>query len=109
MCSSDLGIPGVEEARYKTRLIAKGYSQIPGIDITDVFSPIVKYSLIRALLGIVTMHDFELKQLDVKTVFLHGELKEDIYMQQLEGFIVLGKEDYVCLIKKISLWPETIT
>ena len=86
--------------RYKARLVAKGYNQISSIDFTDVFSPVVKYSLIQALLGIVTMHDFELKQLDVKTVFLHGELKEDIYMQQLKGFIVLGKEDSVCLIKK---------
>ena len=45
-----------------------------------MFSPIVKHSSIRALLGIVTMHDFELEQLDVKTTFLHGELEEDIYM-----------------------------
>ncbi|RVW75394.1 Retrovirus-related Pol polyprotein from transposon TNT 1-94 [Vitis vinifera] len=71
--------------RYKARLVAKGYNQISSIDFTDVFSPVVKYSLIQALLGIVTMHDFELKQLDVKTVFLHGELKEDIYMQQLKA------------------------
>ncbi|KAG8472343.1 hypothetical protein CXB51_034269 [Gossypium anomalum] len=78
----------------------KGYSQIPGADFTDVFSPVVKHSSIRALLGIVAMHDLELKQLDVKTVFLHGELEEDIYMQQPEGFIVSEKEDYVCLLRK---------
>ena len=46
------------------------------------------------------MHNLELEQLDVKTAFLHGELKEDIYMQQPEGFVVSGKEDYVCLLKK---------
>ena len=46
------------------------------------------------------MHDFELEQLDVKTTFLCGELEEDIYMQQPKGFIVSGKEDYVCLLKK---------
>ncbi|KAG8496701.1 hypothetical protein CXB51_007821 [Gossypium anomalum] len=74
------GTPGVEEPRYKARLVAKGYSQIPGVDFTDVFSPVVKHSSIRALLGIVAMHDLELEQLDVKTVFLHGELDEDIYM-----------------------------
>ncbi|KAG8479428.1 hypothetical protein CXB51_029898 [Gossypium anomalum] len=82
------GTPGVEEPRYKARLVAKGYSQIPGVDFTDVFSPAVKHSSIRALLGIVAMHDLELEQLDVKTAFLHGELEEDIYMQQPEGFIV---------------------
>ena len=67
-------IPGVEEVRYKTRLVAKGYSQIPSINFIDVFSPVVNYSSIRALLGIVTI-DFELEQLDVKKMFLHGELE----------------------------------
>ncbi|KAG8490587.1 hypothetical protein CXB51_013756 [Gossypium anomalum] len=75
----------VEEPRYKTRLVAKGYSQIPGVDFTDVFSPVVKHSSIRALLGIVAMHDLELEQLDVKTTFFHGELEENIYMQQPEA------------------------
>ncbi|KAG8478589.1 hypothetical protein CXB51_028432 [Gossypium anomalum] len=72
--------PGVEEPRYKARLVAKGYSQIPRVDFTDMFSPVVKHSSIRALLGIVAMHDLELEQLDVKTAFLHGELEDDIYM-----------------------------
>ncbi|KAG8485343.1 hypothetical protein CXB51_021504 [Gossypium anomalum] len=94
------GTPGVEEPKYKARLVAKGYSQVPGVDFTDVFSPVVKHSSIRVLLGIVAMHDLELEQLDVKTAFLHGELEEDIYMQQPEGFTVSEKEDYVCLLKK---------
>ncbi|KAG8478903.1 hypothetical protein CXB51_028748 [Gossypium anomalum] len=94
------GTPRVEEPKYKARLVAKGYSQVPGVDFTDVFSPVVKHSSIRALLGIVAMHDLELEQLDVKTAFLHGELEEDIYMQQPEGFTVSEKEDYVCLLKK---------
>ncbi|KAG8501913.1 hypothetical protein CXB51_004578 [Gossypium anomalum] len=62
------GTPGVEEPKYKARLVAKGYSQVPGVDFTDVFSPVVKHSSIRALLGIVAMHDLELEQLDVKTL-----------------------------------------
>ncbi|KAG8478742.1 hypothetical protein CXB51_028655 [Gossypium anomalum] len=94
------GTPGVEEPRYKVRLVAKGYSQILGVDFTDVFSPVVKHSSIRALLGIVAMQDLELEQLDVKITFFHRELEEDIYMQQPEGFTVLEKEDYVCLLKK---------
>ncbi|KAG8471605.1 hypothetical protein CXB51_036639 [Gossypium anomalum] len=94
------GTPGVEEPKYKARLVAKGYSQVPGVDFTDVFSPVVKHSSIRVLLGIVAMHDLELEQLDVKTAFLHGELEEEIYMQQPEGFTVSEKEDYVCLLKK---------
>jgi hypothetical protein len=51
-----------------------------------VFSPVVKYSFIWVLLAMVALFDLELEQLDVKTTFLHGELKERIYMHQLEGF-----------------------
>ncbi|KAG8487052.1 hypothetical protein CXB51_020705 [Gossypium anomalum] len=77
------------------------YAEVDLVDYTlKVFSPIVKHSLIRALLGIVAMHDLELEQLDVKTAFLYGKLEEDIYMQQPEGFTVSEKEDYVCLLKK---------
>ena len=55
------GTPGVENARYKARLVAKGYSQILGVDFRDVFSPVVKHSSIRALLGIVVFHYYELE------------------------------------------------
>ncbi|KAK1686989.1 hypothetical protein QYE76_047837 [Lolium multiflorum] len=89
-----------EPPRYKARLVAKGFSQIPGIDYNDVFSPVVKHSSIRAFFGIVAMRDLELEQLDVKTAFLHGELEEEIYMDQPEGFVVPGKEDLVCKLKR---------
>ena len=77
------GTPGVEKAMYKARLEVKWYSQILGVDFIYVFSPVMKHSVIRALLGIVAIQDLELEQLDVKTMFLHAELDEDIYMQQL--------------------------
>ena len=64
-----------------------------------MFSPVVKHSSIRTFFSIVAMHDFELEQLDVKTAFLHGEF-EEIYMDQPERFIVPGKENYVCKLKK---------
>ena len=48
----------------------------------------------------MAFHDYELEQLDVNTAFLHGELEEDIYMQQPKGFTASGKEDYVCLLKR---------
>ncbi|KAG8498715.1 hypothetical protein CXB51_005041 [Gossypium anomalum] len=103
------GTPGVEEPKYKARLVAKGYSQVPGVDFTDVFSPVVKHSSIRALLGIVAMHDLELEQLDVKTTFLHGELEEDIYMQQPEGFYSFRKRGLCLLAEKVPLRFETVT
>ena len=60
----------------------------------------VKYNSIRILLGIVAHFNLEFEQLDVKIAFLHGELEERIYIKQPEVFEVLGKEDYVCLLKK---------
>src|SRR5438105_15552180 len=90
------GISPTENTRYKARLVAKGYSQIPGIVFNDVFSPVVKHSSIRALLSIVAMRDYELEQLDVKTALLHGELEEDIYMDQPKSFVIPEKEQLVC-------------
>nr|ABA97637.1 retrotransposon protein, putative, Ty1-copia subclass [Oryza sativa Japonica Group] len=94
------GLSPSEPPRFKARLVAKGFSQIVGVDYNDVFSPVVKHSSIRTFFSIVAMHDLELEQLDVKTAFLHGELEEEIYMDQPEGFIVPGKEDYVCKLKR---------
>jgi transposase InsO family protein len=94
------GLSPSEPPRFKARLVAKGFSQIPGVDYNDVFSPVVKHSSIRTFFGIVAMRDLELEQLDVKTAFLHGELEEEIYMDQPEGFIVPGKEDHVCKLKR---------
>lgn len=91
---------GVEDARYKAQLVAKGYGHVLGVNFNDVFSHIVKHSSICALLALVSMHDLELEQADVKTTFLYAELEETIHMQQLEGFEIKGKRDHVCLLKK---------
>ena len=64
------------------------------------FPPVVKNTSIRMLLAIVAQFDLEFEQMDVKTVFLHGELEENIYMKQPEGYIQKGKENKVCLLKK---------
>ena len=58
------------------------------------------HTSIRILLAIVAIHDLELEQLDVKTAFLHGDLDEDIYMEQTIGFVVDGKSNLVCKLKK---------
>ena len=86
--------------RFKARLVVKGFQQKKGIDYSEIFSPVVKLTTIRVVLGIVAAENLHLEQLDVKTVFLHGELEEEIYMQQPEGFEIQGKEKQVCKLKK---------
>ena len=94
------GIPGVEPSWFKSRLVAKGYSQREGIYYNEILAPVVKHVSIRVLLQIVAAEDLEFEQLDVKTAFLHGELEEVIYMSQPEGYEVEGREDWVYLLKK---------
>jgi ATP-binding cassette subfamily B (MDR/TAP) protein 1 len=94
------GLSPKEPTRFKAWLVAKGFNQVPGIDYNDVLSSVVKHSSIRAFFDIVAMRDLELEQLDVKTAFVHGELEEEIYMDQPEWFIVPGKEVLVCKLKR---------
>ena len=88
-----------DNKQYKVSLIAKGYAQKEGINYNEIFSPIVKHTSIRMLLAIVVQFDLELKQMDVKTTFLRGELEEKIYMKQPEGYIQEGKK-IRCLLNK---------
>ena len=74
--------------KYKARLVAKGYSQVKAIDFGEIFSPVAKLTSIRFLLSLVATFDLEAKKMDVKKTFLHGDLDEEIYMKQPEGFIV---------------------
>lgn len=93
-------IPGVEDPRYKSRLVAEGYTQVEGVDYTEIFASVVKHVSIQIMLSYVVTFDTELEQMDVKTAFLHGELDKIIYMEQPEGFIKKGEEGKVCLLKK---------
>ncbi|KAM2683111.1 hypothetical protein EV1_044763 [Malus domestica] len=86
--------------RYKARLVVKGFGQKKGVDFDEIFSPVVKMTSIRVILGMAASMDLELEQLDVKTAFLHGNLEEEIYMEQPKGFEVKGKENLVCKLKK---------
>jgi hypothetical protein len=81
-------------------LVVKGYLQRHGIDYDEVFSPVVRHTSIRAVLALVTHQNLELEQLDVKTAFLHGNLEEEIFMVQLEGFKQPGTKNLVCRLKK---------
>ena len=100
MLKKKKGILDVEPFIFKARLVAKGFSQKEGIDYHEVFSPVVKHKTIHVLLAMVSALDMELEQLDVKTTFLNGILEDQIYMSQPYGFLEVGKENHVCLLKK---------
>ncbi|GJY71917.1 retrotransposon protein, putative, ty1-copia subclass [Tanacetum coccineum] len=76
--------------KYKARLVAKGYRQKEGQDFFDTYSPVTRITSIRTLIAISAIHNLIIYQMDVKTAFLNGELDEEIYMQQPEGFVVKG-------------------
>ena len=86
--------------RYKARLVAKEFTQKEGIDYTETFSLVSKKDSLHIILALVTHFDFELQQMDVKTTFLNGELEEEVYMKQPEGFSSCKGEHLVCKLKK---------
>lgn len=87
-------------SRYKARLVAQGFSQEKWLDYFETFSPVVRHGTVRIILALVAMNDWELRQLDVKNAFLHGDLKEEVYMTQPQGFVDTKHPNYVCLLKK---------
>ena len=89
--------------RCKARLVAQGYSQKSSVDYDEVFSPVAKYNSIRTLLAIVNQFDLELHQMDVKTAFLNGDLEEEIFMKQPEGFIDKHHPNLVCKLQKACM------
>ena len=93
------GIDGKVET-FKTRLVTKGYTQKEGIDYDETFSSIAMLKSIRILLSIAAHYDYEIWQMDVKTVFLNGNLEEEIYIMQPESFIAKNQEHMVCKLKR---------
>ena len=80
--------------------MAKGYTQKKGIDYFDTYSPVTRLTTIRILIAMALIHKLIVHQMDVKTAFLNGDLDEEIYMDQPEGFVVQGQESKVCKLRK---------
>ena len=86
--------------RNKARLVAQGFAQIEGMDYEDTFAPVARLEAIRLLLAYASFHNFKLYQMDVKSAFLNGPLKEEAYVAQLPGFEDPRHPDHVYVLHK---------
>lgn len=89
-----------EVDKFKARLVAKGYAQQQGIDYHEVFVPVARWDTIRMVLALAAQKGWCVYQLDVKSAFLHGELTEDVYVEQPLGYVRKGEEEKVYKLKK---------
>ncbi|WJZ91115.1 hypothetical protein VitviT2T_010218 [Vitis vinifera] len=85
---------------FKARLVAKGFKQREGIDYFDTYVPVARTTSIRILFALASIHNPFVHQMDVKTTFLNEDLNEEVYMEQPEGFVLLGNENKVCKLVK---------
>jgi hypothetical protein len=88
------------DGRKRARLVAKGFSQVEGIDYDEIFSPVIRFETVRILFALAALEGWHISGLDVKTAFLYGKLDEEIYMEQPEGFKIKGKERMVLRLRR---------
>jgi hypothetical protein len=86
---------------FKAKLVAKGFRQKEGIDYFDIYAPVARIASIRVLLALASIFSLYVHQMDVKTAFLDGDLDEEVYIEQPEGFIMHGHEKKVCKLVKL--------
>jgi hypothetical protein len=86
--------------KYKAIFVARGFSQVEGIDYEQTFAPIARYTFIRTIIALGASMGWKLHQIDVKTTFLHGEIEEEVYIEQQKGFMIHDKKKHVCRLKK---------
>ena len=85
---------------YKARLVAKGFRQVQGVDYDETFSPMAMLKSVWIILAIAAYFDYEIWQMDVKTSFLNGNLIEDVYIMQPEGFVDPTNAGKICKLQK---------
>jgi len=89
-----------EVEKYKARLVAKGYTQQYGVDYTEVFALVARIETIRLVVALAAQRKWSIYQLDVKSAFLHGELNEEVFVEQPCGYVQKGHEKKVYRLKK---------
>ena len=92
--------PDDSVACLKARLVTKGYAQTYDVDYSDTFSPVAKMKSIRLFISLVASYNWDLHQLDIKNVFLSGDLQKEVYMEQPPGFVAQGEIGRVCRLRK---------
>ena len=86
--------------KHKARLVEKGFAQKEGVNYEETFSPTAKWATIQTLFALAAQNGWKVHQMDVKTAFLNGDLKENVFMSQPEGFSMKGHEHKVCKLVK---------
>ena len=86
--------------RYKARWVLRGFTQRPGVDFDETFSPVVKPATVRTVLSLALSRRWPIHQLDVKNAFLHGTLSETVYCAQPPGFEDPARPDFVCRLNR---------
>jgi len=86
--------------RHKARLVARGFMQQEGIDFEDAFAPVARMESVRVLLALAAQEGWKVHHMDVKSAFLNGDLKEEVYVRQPPGFAVAGEEGKVYRLRK---------
>ena len=86
--------------KYKARFVAIGFSQKEGIYYEETFTPVARYTLIRAIMALASMMKWDLHQMDVKTTFLNGVIEEEVYIEQPQGFEVEDRHTHVWKLNK---------
>jgi hypothetical protein len=86
--------------KHKEIFVVRGLSQVEGTDYEETFYPISRYTSIQTIISLATCMGWRLHQMDVKTTFLNGDIEEEVYIEQPDGFFIHEKESHVCRLRK---------